>query len=298
MGSHFTLGLIHNQETEAYRLLNMGLEEINRIEQLLSEFITESDTFKINSNSENAKIEISRECYDLIVRSGQITELSGGCFDITVGPLKQLYSFKKEFFEMPDKVKIETARSKTGFSGIILDDKDKTIRFNKPGMRISFAAIGKGYASDMVKKIWLKEGVTSGYINASGDLNAFGVNEKGELWNIGISDPENKSRILLNIPLTNASVATSGDYEQHFIYNGVKYSHNIDPRTGIPVMGIKSVTVFSPAAELSDALATAVYVKGVVEGIDFINQLPQTHAIIIDEKNKIHLSKDLEYEQR
>jgi len=168
------------------------------------------------------------------------------------------------------------------------------------GMYISFAAIGKGYAADCVKKIWQKEGVKSGYINASGDLTAFGTKPDGSLWKMGITNPDNTKEILFYIPVSFASVATSGDYEQYFIYNGKRYSHNINPKTGLPLQGIKSVSVISPSAELSDALATAVSVMGRERGIDFINQLPNTHCVFITEDNQTFFSQklDLQYENQ
>ena len=297
MGSHFSLGIVHENEIVANQLLSEGIEEIHRIEMLLSEFLADSDTSRINSYAFESSVKISTECFDLISRSLDISSLTWGAFDITVGPLKRIYSFKNEAFTMPEAALIRETKERVGFKKVKLNIPAQTVSFIKEGMRISFAAIGKGYASDMVKKMWLKKGVHSGFINASGDLNAFGRKADGSSWLIGISDPYDTSKILLKIPLTNTSVATSGDYEQHFTYNGVRYSHNIDPYSGYPITGIKSVSVFSPSAELSDALATAVYVKGVKGGIDFIDQLPQTHAIIIDDRNKIYFSKDLQYEQ-
>ena len=112
----------------------------------------------------------------------------------------------------------------------------------------------------------------------------------------GIANPDQKDKILFYVPIQNAAAATSGDYEQYFIYQNIKYSHNINPKTGIPLKGVKSVSVFSPSAELSDALATAIYVKGTRKGIEFVNQLPNTHCIIISEENKVFLSKHLNYE--
>ena len=144
--------------------------------------------------------------------------------------------------------------------------------------------------------MWQHEGVQSAYINASGDLNVFGNNTNGEPWDVGIANPANPDVVLFNVPMHNASVATSGDAVQHFTYQGKKYSHNINPHTGMPLSGVSSVTVFSPSAELSDALATAAYVKGVEKGLEFINQLPDTHCIFIDEKNGVHFSDKLKYE--
>ncbi len=160
-------------------------------------------------------------------------------------------------------------------------------------MHIGFGAIGKGYAADKVKKMMEEKAVESGVINASGDLTAWGKQPDGSSWKAGIGHPDKSEKVMLWLPLNGASIATSGDYEQFFMLNGTRYSHNIDPKTGLPVRGIKSVSVISPAAELSDALATAVTVMGVNAGLHMINQLPETHCIIVDDKNKLHSSKNI-----
>ena len=296
MGSQFSLGVVAENEEQANEWLTKGIEEIERIERLLSEFLPDAVTSLINRNAGEEPVQIDQESYGLLERCLAISQLTHGDFDITVGPLKQLYQFKNKEFEMPASALIEETLERVGYQKLILDKTQSTIQFAQQGMKISFAAIGKGYASDRVKKIWLQSGVSSGYINASGDLNAFGLKADQTPWKIGIADPNQVSKTLLNVPLQNGAVATSGDAEQHFIWKGVRYAHNINPHSGQPLSQIKSVTIFSPSAELSDALATAVYVKGWQKGIAFIDQLPQTHSIIIDEKNKIHFSKNLKYE--
>jgi FAD:protein FMN transferase len=296
MGSDFGLSVVQEDKAKADELLYAGIDEIKRIENMLSEFMPDSVTSRLNNNSWAEPMVIDNECFDLIQRCLHISKLTRGCFDITVSPLKSLYSFDNELFEMPSTALINKTLQNIGFKNIELNHFDKSVFFKNNQVKISFAAIGKGYASDMVKKLWINAGVKAGYINASGDLNAFGFKPDGTKWKIGIANPDNRSKMLMYIPLNDASVATSGDYEQFFMHRNVRYSHNINPHTGMPMTGIKSVTVFSPGAELSDALATAIYVMGTKEGISFANQLPQTHCIIIDDKNKIYLSEKLKYE--
>lgn len=296
MGSDFELCIVDSDEKKAHHFLDKGILEIKRIENLLTEFSEDSLTSKINSNAGIFPVEVPEELFQLLQRCRQISKLSSGYFDITVGPLKQLYRFKNTEFEFPLKKDIRHTLQNVGFNHLILDQKQSTVFLEKENMYISFAAIGKGYAADMLKKTWLANGITSGYINASGDLTAFGQNPNGDIWKIGISNPDESNQTLLYLPIQNACVATSGDYEQHFTYKNVRYSHNINPKTGLPTKGIKSVSVISPSAELSDALATVVYTMGTQKGLEFINQLPQTHTIIIDEKNNVSFSKYLEYE--
>ena len=162
------------------------------------------------------------------------------------------------------------------------------------GMHIGFGAIGKGYAAYKTMKLMQQKGVSGGVINASGDLCAWGTKHDGSHWNAGIANPDSPNEILLWLQLNGLSIATSGNYEQYFELNGVRYAHNINPRNGRPVTGIKSVSIISPHAELCDALATAVTVMGVDRGLRLINQLPQTHCIIIDDRDQMHFSNNIE----
>ena len=294
MGSIFELCIVGLNKNKASEFLERGIAEIKRIEQLLTEFSSDSITSRINQNSGIEPVEAPQEFLQLTKRSLQISKLTQGYFDISVGPLKNLYEFKNKTFKMPVKASIKEALKTVGYKNIQITDNYVFLKQHR--MHISFAAIGKGYAADAVKQLWSNLGVSSGYINASGDLTAFGTNEFSESWKIGIANPDNKNQTLFYVPLSNASVATSGDYEQHFIYKGKRYSHNINPKTGLPILGIKSVSVFSPSAELSDALATAIYAMGINKGLDFVNQLPQTHAIVIDAENIVTFSKNLNYE--
>jgi thiamine biosynthesis lipoprotein len=262
----------------------------------LSEYRNHSDTAKINRTGSNEEVFVKKETIQLILRCKEISSLTNGSFDITMGKLKKLYNFNNQNNPFPSQIAINEALKTVGYDKIIINTKNSSINKLESNTNISFNAIGKGYAADCVKKIWLENGINSGFINASGDLCTFGVKADGNPWKIAIANPDHKNAPLFSFSITNQAIATSGDYEQHFMYKGKRYSHNINPKTGKPLMGIKSVSVISPSAELSDALATAVYVMGSKKGIDFINQLPQTHAIIIDEKNKVYLSNKLKYE--
>lgn len=296
MGSQFELIVSCDSEIRAQQLLQLGIDEIKRIEDLFSEFRPDTDTAKINKSAGAYPVSTHPEVLALIERSLAISNLTQGAFDISMGPLKKIYKFKNEQFTFPDQTAIEEALALVGHHKISINRNDGNVFLPYAGMAISFAAIGKGYAADCVKRIWLQEGVTSGVISASGDLTTIGKKKDGSNWTIGIANPDNRHEMLFYIPVNNASVATSGDYEQYFIHGGIRYSHNINPITGKPVSGIKSVSIFSPAAELSDALATAVYIMGIDSGLHLINQLPDTHCIIIDDQNNMTHSKNMTFQ--
>lgn len=292
MGSRFELAIISSSKSFAEEQLEAGVQEIQRLEELLSEFLPGSDTWRINESEAGQAVKISPETFDLISRCQQISSLTKGHFDITTAALKKLYKFKNEEFEMPGKESVNQALRSTGFQKLKLNPGNHSITFLAEGMKISFAGIGKGYASDQVKKLWLKSGVEKGFISASGDMNVFATGSHSP-WQVAIAHPDQGREPILNIPLQNASIATSGDYEQHFVHQGVRYSHNLNPLYGYPVSGIKSVSVISPGAELCDALATAVFAMGTEAGLHFVNQLPQTHAIVVDAGNQVHFSEKI-----
>jgi thiamine biosynthesis lipoprotein len=194
---------------------------------------------------------------------------------------------------LPDRSTAQKMVRLINYKNIILDQTNKTVFLKGKGMRIGFGGIGKGYAAEMAKATMIKNGVTSGIVNASGDLAAWGHQPDGKPWTIGIVHPDLASQPFSYMNVTDGAVATSGNYEKFVIIGGKKYSHTIDPKTGLPVTGIKSVTIISPNAEICDALATPVTILGIRHGIELINQLKGVECIIIDDHNKLYKSKNI-----
>ncbi|PSK92197.1 FAD:protein FMN transferase [Taibaiella chishuiensis] len=292
MGSDFELIACCDSEAAAAPYLQAGVAEITRLERLLTEFDEDSQTSLINRNAGIAPVTVDGEVYRLIQRCIRLSELSQGAFDITAGTLKSLYRFNTGNQALPGKHALKEQLRITGFRNIELGS-DNQVLLRKKGMRIGFGAIGKGYAADRVKALWTASGLASGVINASGDLTAWGCQPDGSPWRIGIADPGKEDTILRWIPVEKASVATSGNYIQYFEHKGIRYSHNIDPRTGLPARLLKSVTIVSPGAELSDALATAVTIMGADAGLYLLGQLPGVHGIIVDEHNHVLTSEKI-----
>jgi FAD:protein FMN transferase len=293
MGSAFEFILSAESKQRGEQLLGVCIDEVKRIEMLLTEFSTDSETARINAMAGVQPLRVSQETYQLIERCKHISKLTDGAFDISAVAIRSLYNFRNAHFELPTAEAIKDGLKKTGYQKIQLSHNNQ-VYLNQAGMRIGFGAIGKGYAADRVKVLMQQQGVSSGVINASGDLTAWGIRPNGQPWKSGIADPEDPSRTILWMPLRGLSIATSGDYEQYFMLRGKRYSHNVDPKTGYPTSGIKSVSVISPSAELSDGLATAVTVMGVRTGLHFIDQLPHTYCLIVDEKNRIYHSKQID----
>lgn len=291
MGSAFELLVVHNNEKLAHGFLNMGIAEIQRIEALLSTFAPSSETSYINNNAGKA-VQVSVETFQLINRCMQLSRLTQGAFDVTTPPLKSLYNFKGKYFNFPSEKRIKETLQLVGYDKVKLLP-DQNICLQKKGMKLSFAAIGKGYAADCVKKLWKSNGLKNGLINASGDISVLGKKENGQAWSVGIANPNEKEKIAMYMNIEKGAIATSGNYEQFFEYNGKKYSHNINPKTGKPLDDITSATIIGESAEMCDALATAVSVLGSDVGSHLIEQLPHLHCIIMDQKETVYCSNDL-----
>ncbi|WP_397298073.1 FAD:protein FMN transferase [Pedobacter sp. UC225_61] len=294
MGNTFELTVVANNESWALQKITLAIDEIKRIEKLFTTFDENSQTNQINRQAGIAAVNVDPEVYQLIERSIRISAITDGAFDLTYGSIdKKLWNFDSTMTHLPDS---ETAKSMVrliNYKNIILDPQNYTVMLKEKGMRIGFGGIGKGYAAEMAKALLKMEGVQAGIVNASGDLTTWGMQPNGEPWTIGIVDPDQKNTPFSYLNVTDMAVATSGNYEKFVNIGGKKYSHTINPKTGLPIRGIKSVTIISPNAEIADAMATPVTVMGIAVGLDMINQINYLGCIIIDDNNKIYTSKNI-----
>lgn len=297
MGSRFDVTVVANDSIEGNKYINTAIAEITRIEKLISSWDTNSQTSAINKNAGIKPVTVDAELFQLIERAIGISKLTDGAFDISYASMDRIWRFDGSMTEMPSEEEIKASVSKVGFQNIILDKAKSTVFLKLEGMKIGFGAIGKGYAADKAKDLLIYKGVSSGIINASGDMNTWGKQPNGKEWKIAITNPMDKNKVFALLPITNGAVVTSGNYEKFVNFNGKRYTHIIDPRTGYPSSGIISVTVFAPKAELADALATSVFVMGKEAGLDRINQLPKIECIIIDDKGNITKSKNIEIDK-
>lgn len=294
MGNRFEITVVGTIADWANQQIDAAVAEIKRIEDLLSTFKENSETNRINRNAGIQPVEVSEETFNLIARSLRISHITQGAFDITYGSIdKRLWNFDQTMTELPDKATAKRMVRLINYQNIILDQEKHTVFLKEAGMRIGFGGIGKGYAAEMAKALLKKRGVKSGIVNASGDLAVWGKQPDGKPWTVGIVHPDSAGQPFSYLEVGDGAVATSGNYEKFVVIDGKKYSHTIDPKTGLPVRGIKSVTIISPNAELCDALATPVTILGVKLGVDLINQLNGVECVIIDDDNNLFTSKNI-----
>ena len=294
MGNHFELSVVGNREDWALAGIEAGVKEIQRIERLLTTFSEDSETNLINNNAGIAPVTVSREVFELIERSKRISQITQGAFDISYGSIdKRLWNFDPGMTSLPDEKTAKKMVRLIDYKNIVLDHARTSVMLKEKGMRIGFGGIGKGYAAEKAKSVMRAMDVPGGVVNASGDLTTWGFQPGGKPWTIGIVDPDAPGTVIGVLDITDMAVATSGNYEKYALIDGKRYSHTINPRTGLPVAGIKSVTVVCPYAEIADAMATPVMVMGVKAGMDMINQLDHLEAVVIDDDGQVFVSNHI-----
>ena len=294
MGNMFEITVVDDRDSVAFEHIETAVLEIQRIENLLTTYKDNSQTHIINQNAGIRPIKVDSEVFELIERSLRISHITDGYFDISYGGIdKSFWNFNRDMKQLPDPELVKKHLKLVNYKNIILDQENHTVFLKEKGMRIGFGGIGKGYAAEMAKRVLQERGVVSGVVNASGDLTTWGTQADGKPWTIGIADPDNAALPFSYMNITNTSVATSGNYEKFVMIDGKKYSHTINPKTGMPVSGIKSVTIICPNAEIADAMATPVGIMGIDAALNMVNQINHLECIIIDDFNKIYSSQNI-----
>ncbi|WP_332454396.1 FAD:protein FMN transferase [Chryseobacterium aquaticum] len=294
MGNAFEITVVSDDEKSAHRHIDAAILEIQRIEKLLTTYNDSSQTNLINQNAGIQPVKVDWEIFDLIERSIRISSITDGYFDISYGGIdKSFWNFDRNMNQLPDPELVKEHLKLVNYQNILLNRENQTVFLKEKGMRIGFGGIGKGYAAEMAKRLLIERGVVSGIVNASGDLTTWGNQSDGKPWTVGIADPDNAKQPFSYMNITNMAVATSGNYEKFVVINDKKYSHTINPKTGMPVSGVKSVSIFCPNAEIADAMATPVSIMGIDAALDLVNQINHLECIIIDDEDHIYSSKNI-----
>jgi thiamine biosynthesis lipoprotein len=265
--------------------------------QSLSTYIPDSELSRFNQS--DSLVFGLPYMLPVLKKSREIYERSGGAFDPTVGPLVNVWGFGPDGARTEDSIDINKLLPLVGFDKVSFDEE--MVRKAQPGMYLDFSAIAKGYAVDVVASLLEESGISNMLVEIGGELVARGVNDKGEIWKVGINQPDEKdfTNELFNIvALDNKALATSGNYRNYYEVDSVRYSHTIDPRTGYPVQhGLLSATVVASDCMTADAYATALMVMGTQNAISLLDQVTELEAFLIynDESGKMqtYVSKSL-----
>jgi thiamine biosynthesis lipoprotein len=264
--------------------IDEAFRKFSEIENRMSYYKADSEISKINRDAFKEAITVSADTFYLIKRSIQFSELTKGAFDITVGPLKDLWQKAEDTNSVPTEQQLEQVRAKVGYEKIILNEADLSVRFSVDGMKLDLGGIAKGFAVDQAIEQMIQSGARGALVDIGGNIRCFGMPAKGkEQWLIGLQNPDLKAanQIVLTLKLNNKSIATSGDYQRFVLVGGKKYSHIINLKTGQGAEGLSSVTIITEQATDADALSTAVTVLGAEKGLELIEKIPSTETVLI-----------------
>jgi thiamine biosynthesis lipoprotein len=293
MGSRFDITIVATDSLAAEANIDVVIAEVTRIENLISDWISYTQVGQINENAGIKPIKVDKEVFELTERAIKLSEITNGAFDISFAAMDRIWKFDGSMKTMPTPEAIQKSVEKVGYKNIILDKANSTIFLKLKGMKIGFGALGEGYAVDRCKEIIRAKGIKAGIVNGSGDMNTWGKQPDGSSWNIGITDPKKMGELLAVVPLAQGAVVTSGSYEKFVVFNGKRYAHIINPKTGYPASGLTSVTVFGPSAEMANGLSTSMMVMGKKAGLALLKNYPEMSCILVSDNGKYYASPNL-----
>ena len=292
MGTFVEITLIGSSEESTRKAAFQAFQEIKRIEQLMSPWIESSDVSRINQSAGKEWVKVSPETFMVIKTANEISGLSEGRFDITVGPLTQLWRMAREKGVPPSAEELRQKLDLVNFRNVMIEEEGKVF-LKKREMAIDLGGIAKGYAVDRAFELLNSLGYKYLIVNAGGDLRTGGL-KLDQPWSIGIQDPRASQKMMAMMSVSDAAIATSGDYEKFFMYQGKRYHHIFNPKDGLPPEECQSVTLLCKEGMVADALATAVFVLGPEKGYSLCQKLEGVDCLIVDKEGKIILSPGLQ----
>jgi thiamine biosynthesis lipoprotein len=293
MGIEVSLILSDSDEEHCTLAAETTYYEMQRLEDILSSWKPESETSRINRAEALTPIPVSDETLKVVERALELSRQSGGAFDITVGPLRRawgLYTSPR----VPSEEELTQVLSVIGYDKIKVDREKRSILLTKQGVELDLGGIAKGYILERGVEILKSRNIKAGLIDGSGDVCVWGRKPDGSLWKVGVRDPRNPEKLLTVLPVTNAAVFSSGDYERNFEEEGVLYHHIFNPKTGKPAAGCHGVTVIGDTIDHINGLSSTVFVLGPEKGMEFIEKSPGLEAVITTVDGKVLLSKGFE----
>ena len=258
MGSAFSFTAYAPTAKIAERSINLGIREVTRIENLISDWLPSTEVSAVNANAGRSPVVVSSEVFALFQRAKQYSQISDGLFDITFAGMDKIWRFDGSMRKMPTPEMVSIARRSVGFQSLILNAERQSVFLEKTGAKVSFGSIGKAYAAEKAAAVMKGAGATAGLVDASGDIFVVGLPPHKRYWTIGLQNPFRHGRVMKKIHLKKGAVVTSGDYEKFFILDGIRYGHIINPKTGYPASGVVSVTVQGAEAEVANFLSTTL----------------------------------------
>lgn len=292
MGTIAEIKIIDDDPIRAEETIKKCFDRIREIEEKMSFRNPKSELSFLNRNA-GKKIKVSKGLFYVLEKSLTYSKLSDGAFDITIGPLTELWGFDEEKKIIPSRHEIAQKAILVNYQNVKLNPHKREVLLKLKGMKIDLGGVAKGYAVEEAMEIIKKAKIKDALVDIGRNIKVIGKNPYGKSWKIGIQHPRKKDELLSILSLENTAVATSGDYEHFFIHKGRRYHHILDPKSGYPTNICISVTIIAPSAMIADILSTAVFVLGEVAGMELIEKLETVEGVIVTESN-IRLSSGLE----
>ena len=296
MGSRFDISIVARDTATANAYIDTVVAEVTRIENLISDWRPQTQVSEVNRNAGIRPVKVDREVFELAERALYLSRLTDGAFDISFAAMDRIWKFDGSMTGMPSPEAIKKSVEKVGYENILLDSANSTIFLKREGMKIGFGALGEGYAADKCRDLMIAKGVRAGIVNGSGDMSAWGRHPGGDSWKIGVTNPIDNNGLFAVLPLENEAAVTSGSYEKYVMFNGRRYAHIINPKTGYPASGLSSVTVLGPGAEFANGLSTSIMVLGKRKGLKLLKAFPQYRGILVDDEGKVTATKNISIE--
>jgi thiamine biosynthesis lipoprotein len=296
MGTIVTIKAWAEDEDATVRAFAEAFAEFDRIDRLMTTWIDDSDVSKINAAAGSGKaIKVSAEVIQVLEAAREASRLTGGAFDVTVGGFFGVWKFDQDRDDtIPDDATVAARLKLVGWKDLVVDKKKSSARLKRKGQRITLGGIAKGYAVDRAVSLLRKRGLVDFVVQAGGDM--FVAGQRGDRkWRVGIRDPRGAHDDFFALAeVKDMTFSTSGDYERFVIKDGKRYHHILDPRTGRPATACRSVTVMAGSAMLAEGLTKGIFILGPEKGFAIIDQIPGAGAVVVDAKNKVHVSSRLE----
>ena len=291
MGTRVYVQLWADDPVKGKAAIDAVMAEMHRIDALMSHYKPDSQLSQINAHANSGPVQVDKELFDLIKLSTHYSQITEGAFDITYASVGYLYDYRQHIH--PTQEQIRKALPAVNWRNRLLDEEHHSVRFEHPGMRIDLGGIGKGYAVDRGVQILRTRGIQHAVVTAGGDSRIIG-DHMGRPWLVAIRHPDNPQKVVMRIPLSDAAMSTSGDYERYFDEKGVRYHHIIDPRTGHSASKVRSATVLAPTATQTDGMSKTAFVLGPEKAMEIYNRIEDIDAIIVKLDGTVIYSNGIE----
>jgi thiamine biosynthesis lipoprotein len=292
MGTFARVVAVAKNPQQADNAVAAAFEAIEAVNRTMSDYDPNSLLSQVNREAFEQPVKVDADLFEVLTAAQLYSCTSDGAFDVTIGPVIQLWRTAKDENTVPTQEAIAKAKEAVGYENLVLDAEDKTVKFAKKGMFIDLGGIAKGYAIDKAIEILQDAGLKGGMVDIGGDLRCFGTPADSKRhWLIGLQDPQNEEEILMTLNMDDRAVATSGDYRRFVVIGEKKHSHIVNPATADSAADLSSVTIIAPSAMAADALATAVTVMGDEKGMELIESIEHTEAILIPHREETSFEK-------